>query len=172
MYKKRSGTQHQHQLEDQHAHQNTLRVDSLVASCVCFAEDGVSGMVKCRVTRCSSADGQVLADDDMDSDTSWVEEVVFLLKHKDGHFTWQSGAYSSIKVKLASSRIILITPGTVTACHESDELSGVRYTFNDGNLDTKWGLLILFERDLDLKELPKVVSVRKLPYTKEGLGGW
>ena len=87
-----NSTQHQHQLEDQHAHQNTLRVDSLVASCVCFAEDGVSGMVKCRVTRCSSADGQVLADDDMDSDTSWVEEVVFLLKHKDGHFTWQSGA--------------------------------------------------------------------------------
>lgn len=52
-------------------------------------------------------------------------------------------------MKLASSRIILITPEIVTACHESDELSGVRYIFDAGGLDTKGGLLNPFERDLD-----------------------
>ena len=78
MYKGRSDPQHQHQLEEQHAHQNILRVDSLVASCVCFAENGVSRMVICRVTRCSFPHGQALAEDGMDSDTAWVEGVVLL----------------------------------------------------------------------------------------------
>lgn len=137
MYKGRSDREHQHQLKEQHAYQKTLRVDSLVASCVYFTEDDVSGMVICRITRCSSANGQAPAEDDMNSDTAWVERVVLLVKHTDGRFTWRSGAHSSTKVKLAFLRIILITPETVTACHEGDELSGVRYTFNNGDLDTK-----------------------------------
>ena len=105
----------------------------------------------------------------MNSDTVWIEGVGFLLKHKDGQFTWRSGAYSSTKVKFASSCIISITLETVTACHEGGELSGVCYTFNDGDLDTKWGLLNPFERGLDVTNLPKVISAGKLlPYTKEG----
>mgnify|MGYP007134775529 CR=1 FL=1 len=137
MYKGRAYPRYQHQLEEQHVHQIFLRVDSLVASCVRFAENSVSGMVICRATRYSSDDGQELAEDDMDNDTAWVEGAVLLLKHKDGQFTWQSGAYSSTKVMLTSSRIISITLETVTACHDGDELSRVRYTFNDGDLDTK-----------------------------------
>ena len=105
----------------------------------------MSGMVIC-----TSGDGQALVKDDTDSDTAWVEGAVLLLKHKDGQFTWQSGANCKLveQSKTGSfSRIILITPETVTACHDDDELYGVRYTFNNGDLDTKWGLLNLFERD-------------------------
>ena len=40
--------------------------------------------------------------------------------------------------------------------------------FTDGDLDTKWELLDLFESDLNLTGFPKVVSARKLPYTTEG----
>ena len=67
---------------------------------------------------------------------------------------------------LASSRIVSITPETVTACHEGDELSGVRYAFNDGDLDTKGGLLNPFERGLDLTAISRRLS-GKLHYTKE-----
>ena len=68
-----------------------------------FAEDGVSGMAICRVTHRSLADGQALAEDGMDSDTMWVKGAVLLLKHKDGQFTWRSGAYSSISWLLGAS---------------------------------------------------------------------
>lgn len=60
-----------------------------------FAENGVSGMVIYRATRCSSADGQAQAEDNMNSDSAWIEGVVLLLKHNDGQFTWRSVVHIS-----------------------------------------------------------------------------
>lgn len=40
----------------------------------------MSGMIICRITRCSSADGQALVKDGANSDTAWVERNCLVFK--------------------------------------------------------------------------------------------
>ena len=48
----------------------------------------MSGMVICRITCCSSADRQALAEDNMNSDTAWVEGVVCTFNDSDLDTDW------------------------------------------------------------------------------------